>query len=276
MYIIDKKYQPYVASTTSAIKPSYQDHFEFLYDCYHKKLDLNSLHEGAGYLPTEWVEPFLRDFLKPHQCNQIAVFASAQWVPAFDPDIVSINLHLFHEFRLQGELFDVVHRGNLSTLTALLLMKRYQYKANDQALCLAWDQTTVPREINSTAKIPEACVTAALLCSKNKPSHHENSLHINEIQLHQYQNTQELCALIQTLVSQQQISNIHTCSQEILSVLDQQLSIQYWPMPLGCTNCIQWLCELQPKINELGTQKHLWIELDAESPTVGFIIVQAL
>lgn len=274
MYIIDKKYQPYIASLPSEIKPLYQDHFEFLYDCYDKKLDLNTLHEGAGYLPTQWVEPFLRDFLKPHSSEPIAVFASAQWVPGFDPDIVSINLHLFHEFGLQGELFDVVHRGNLSTLTALLLMKRYPYMPNAQALCLAWDQTTVPREINSTAKIPEACVTAALLCCKNKPLDHENNLHINEIQLHNYQNPQELSALIQNLVSEQQITKIHTCSQALLSNLDKHLGIEYWSMPLGCTNCIQWLCELQPQINELGAQKHLWIELDVESPTVGFIIVE--
>jgi hypothetical protein len=108
-------------------------------------LDRSSLTRGDQYTYVELADTLFSTV--GHEClRDLGVLVISYWTPEFDPDISAFGPYLHHRYSLGCHSFDLIDRGSISPVLALLVLGEYllaDERSGNGAL-LGVEQSTVP------------------------------------------------------------------------------------------------------------------------------------
>lgn len=115
-----------------------------------QRLDPRSVRRGDQYTRAELAGALL-DHADPAVLSGVDVLVTSGWTDEFDPDFSALGPHLHHRLGLTGESYDVVDRGSISPLLALMVMRDHLAAGpgNGTGLLVAVEQSTVAQAIDA-------------------------------------------------------------------------------------------------------------------------------
>jgi hypothetical protein len=115
-----------------------------------QRLDPRSARTGDQYTRVQLADALLRH-AEPAALAPVDVLVTTCWTDEYDPDFSAFGPHMHHRLGRVGESFDVVDRGSISPLLALMVMQDYLAAGpvTGTGLLLAVEQTTVPQAIDA-------------------------------------------------------------------------------------------------------------------------------
>jgi hypothetical protein len=113
-------------------------------------LDAHSACRGDQYTRVELADVLLRH-ADPAALAPVDVLVTTCWTDEYDPDFSAFGPHMHHRLGRVVESFDVVDRGSISPLLALMVMRDYLAAGpvTGTGLLLAVEQTTVPQAVDA-------------------------------------------------------------------------------------------------------------------------------
>jgi hypothetical protein len=93
----------------------------------------------------------LLEHVDPTSLAKVDVLVTTGWTDEYDPDLSAFGPHLHHRLGLVGESLDVVDRGSVSPLLALMVMQDFLSAGpvTGTGLLVAVEQSTVPQAIDA-------------------------------------------------------------------------------------------------------------------------------
>jgi hypothetical protein len=251
----------------------YQKYYQDLHQRYGLSLDQKTFITGAQYSFSEMGDLILAKLQNNYSIENTDLFAASFWSHEFDADHAAVGPYLANKYNLECSMFDVTDSGNISTLTALQILK--QYHANNisqQALCLSMDQTTVPRALNNSYSIPTKTAGAGIVLTKFYPN--KPALKILAIKSFNSCNLVAEALLENNILISECIMFCKPNSRLYKNMnIDQQLEIHFLPDILGCTAIAKFLSLLIT--SPLATKKYyLYWEDDIESDAASMMILE--
>ncbi|HKS97899.1 MAG TPA: hypothetical protein VJT31_00085 [Rugosimonospora sp.] len=126
-------------------------------------LDVDTLTRGDQYTFVELADALLRA-AGTGLVQDLGVLVSSYWTPEFDPDVSAFGPYLHHRYAPGCTCFDLVDRGSISPVLALLVLHEYLKAGDDGAdgLLLSVEQTTVPAPTSAYFPGPARSTAGAL------------------------------------------------------------------------------------------------------------------
>lgn len=126
-------------------------------------LGQGTLTRGDQYTFVELADAVLRDGDRD-LLQDVGVLVTSYWTPEFDPEVSAFGPYLHYRYAPGCTCFDVVDRGSISPVLALLVLHRYLRGGDDDGdgLLLGVEQTTAPAPVDAHFPGPERATAGAL------------------------------------------------------------------------------------------------------------------
>lgn len=181
-YLTNSYYQTFTSNSKKTPRTRYTQYVSDLYKMYQNTVNPFTFYEGDQLTYAEMGSALLDKIFSTYDAKLFDLVVISYWTHEFDPDYVACGPYFAEKYGIRAAIFDVSDQGTISPFTALQIIKQYlQGEDYHKGILLAFEQTTVPRNMTEFNLIPTISSAAALITEKNKHKETDFKLIENKI-----------------------------------------------------------------------------------------------